>query len=179
MAWTTLLNALFLVGKPITSAIGLALRDNMVAIAEGATGAPRIQPRALATYAGRADLTPGSGSPTPVAFIGLDPQAVLLIDCYVASTNEGASLSLQMSGSGDGGDTWYGWVNFLTLTGESRQGGTQMVDLKAGGTVGGTLGGSVTSLGGPAINALRFRAVTTGGGTPTAKVLLHYAGEAL
>lgn len=41
-AWTTMLNALFLVGKPITSSQGLALRDNPIAIAEGAAGAPRI-----------------------------------------------------------------------------------------------------------------------------------------
>jgi hypothetical protein len=44
--WTTMLNALFLVGKPITSSQGLALRDNPIAIAEGAAGAPRISNRA-------------------------------------------------------------------------------------------------------------------------------------
>lgn len=34
-AWTTLLNNLFLPGKPITGATGTALRDNPIAIAEG------------------------------------------------------------------------------------------------------------------------------------------------
>jgi len=46
-SWTTLLNAIFLVGKPITSASGLALRDNPISIAEGAPGAPRIHIGAL------------------------------------------------------------------------------------------------------------------------------------
>jgi hypothetical protein len=49
MAWTSLANALFLVGKPITSSTGIALRDNPSAIAEGASGAPRIMDAALGT----------------------------------------------------------------------------------------------------------------------------------
>ena len=39
-AWTTLLNSLFLVDKPITSPTGLALRDNPIAIADGAANSP-------------------------------------------------------------------------------------------------------------------------------------------
>lgn len=35
MAWTTLLNALFLPGKPIIGATGAALRDNIIAAFEG------------------------------------------------------------------------------------------------------------------------------------------------
>jgi hypothetical protein len=40
--WTTLPDAALEPGKPIRSIDGLALRDNPVAIAEGAAGAPRI-----------------------------------------------------------------------------------------------------------------------------------------
>jgi hypothetical protein len=40
--WTTLPDASLEPGKPIRSIDGLALRDNPVAITEGATGAPRI-----------------------------------------------------------------------------------------------------------------------------------------
>jgi hypothetical protein len=40
--WTTLPDASLEPGKPIRSIDGLALRDNPVAIAEGAVGAPRI-----------------------------------------------------------------------------------------------------------------------------------------
>ena len=53
-AWTTLLNALFIPGKPILGSTGAALRDNLAATMEGAAGAPRLQLEALP------ELTPGS-----------------------------------------------------------------------------------------------------------------------
>jgi hypothetical protein len=40
MAWTNLLNAVFAIDKAITSATGLALRDNVAALAENAAGSP-------------------------------------------------------------------------------------------------------------------------------------------
>lgn len=40
--WTNITNAALEPGKPIRSVDGLALRDNPIAIAEGASGAPRI-----------------------------------------------------------------------------------------------------------------------------------------
>ena len=42
-AWTTLLNALFIPGKPILGSTGAALRDNLAATMEGAAGAPHVQ----------------------------------------------------------------------------------------------------------------------------------------
>jgi hypothetical protein len=48
MAWTNLVNALFLPGKKILGSTGMALRDNSVAIANGDALAPRIQLPALA-----------------------------------------------------------------------------------------------------------------------------------
>ena len=47
--WTNLINAIFLPGRPILGSTGVALRDNMIAIAEGAAGAPRIEDAALDT----------------------------------------------------------------------------------------------------------------------------------
>jgi hypothetical protein len=47
--WTTLPDAALEPGKPIRSIDGLALRDNPVAITEGASGAPRIAAAALQT----------------------------------------------------------------------------------------------------------------------------------
>ena len=47
--WTTLPDASLEPGKPIRSIDGLALRDNPVAIAEGASGAPQVQTNALIT----------------------------------------------------------------------------------------------------------------------------------
>ena len=49
--WTTLPDASLEPGKPIRSIDGLALRDNPVAITEGAVGAPRVQDAALNTTA--------------------------------------------------------------------------------------------------------------------------------
>ena len=47
--WTTITDAALEPGKPIRSVDGLALRDNAIAIAEGAAGAPRIENAALDT----------------------------------------------------------------------------------------------------------------------------------
>jgi len=48
MAYTTLGNALFTVGARITSAIGMALRDNPISMFDGDAGAPRLQGLAVA-----------------------------------------------------------------------------------------------------------------------------------
>jgi hypothetical protein len=47
MSWTNIPNGNLAVGAPIRSVDQLALRDNPIAIAEGATGAPRIRAEAL------------------------------------------------------------------------------------------------------------------------------------
>ena len=48
--WTTIPNASLAPGAPARSIDAIALRDNPVAIAEGATGAPIVQSKALANY---------------------------------------------------------------------------------------------------------------------------------
>jgi hypothetical protein len=47
MSWTNIPNGNLAIGAPIRSIDQLALRDNPIAIAEGATGAPRIIAEAL------------------------------------------------------------------------------------------------------------------------------------
>ena len=47
--WTTITDTALEPGKPIRSVDGLALRDNVTALAEGAAGAPRIENAALDT----------------------------------------------------------------------------------------------------------------------------------
>ena len=47
--WTTITDAALEPGKPIRSVDGLALRDNVTALAEGAAGAPKIQNAAVNT----------------------------------------------------------------------------------------------------------------------------------
>ena len=48
--WTTITDAALEPGKPIRSVDGLALRDNVTALAEGAAGAPGIASAALIDY---------------------------------------------------------------------------------------------------------------------------------
>ena len=95
MAWTTLLNSLFLVGKPITSAQGLALRDNPVAIAEGSAGAPRIYQgafeRVVAGDSIKATVTAANSSE--------EGQTVAL---YSFGVVQGGTLRLGLSRSGSG-----------------------------------------------------------------------------
>lgn len=50
MAWTNILNSSLLPGKPVRSIDALALRDNPIAIAEGAANAPIVQHRATANF---------------------------------------------------------------------------------------------------------------------------------
>ena len=47
--WTTITDATLEPGKPIRSVDGLALRDNVTALAEGAAGAPKIKNAAVNT----------------------------------------------------------------------------------------------------------------------------------
>lgn len=49
--WTTIPNTVLETGKPIRAVDGRALRDNPIAIAEGATGAPKVTYRALEALA--------------------------------------------------------------------------------------------------------------------------------
>jgi hypothetical protein len=62
--WTTLPDSSLEPGKPIRSIDGLALRDNPIAIAEGAAGAPRIDPIAAMAHQGQ------TGAVGTYAFLG-------------------------------------------------------------------------------------------------------------
>jgi hypothetical protein len=71
--WTTLPDASLEPGKPIRSIDGLALRDNPVAITEGATGAPRIVGLAAKRFADFPVLTV-SAADTYSAETGSNPE---------------------------------------------------------------------------------------------------------
>jgi hypothetical protein len=82
--WTTLPDASLEPGKPIRSIDGLALRDNPVAITEGAAGAPRIVGLAAKRFADFAVLTV-SAADTFSAENGSNP---LPLSTTTASTTE-------------------------------------------------------------------------------------------
>lgn len=102
--WTNLINAIFLPGRPILGSTGVALRDNMIAIAEGAPDAPRISPVALAM--------PGVTTPVKVsgatygAFTGLDLIAQLAVYSIGYNTGGSGSASNLQVAFQTGGSAW-------------------------------------------------------------------------
>lgn len=107
MAWTTISNALVAVGaKPFATTIQ-ALRDNPIAIAEGAVNAPRV---AAVAIAGRVSFITLSGT-TPVDILNLDRAADLDIDFGM---NPSASANLQVRFSNDNGATWGSYQSIAT-----------------------------------------------------------------
>ena len=116
-SWTTLLNAIFLVGKPITSASGLALRDNPISIAEGAPGAPRVQGVSLG------GISMGAVSAvdaTVVGYTNCDRMGLVRADLtgFVS-----ASRILRARYSSNNGSTYGAWQNILTTTTPINGGG--------------------------------------------------------
>ena len=78
MAWTNLLNALFLPGKPILGSTGVALRDNLVSACNGDAGAPRILGGAVAR--------PGTGGGLPVLTVAAADTYEVKNACGIVST---------------------------------------------------------------------------------------------
>lgn len=107
---------------PLTSDLMYRLRDNPIAIAEGAVGAPKVRSEALnlATLAG--DRTSDG-----VVFTmnGLDRVAALMVNSYASITHTAAgSATVRYRTSTNGGSTWSGYTTFdssvLTAAGSSR-----------------------------------------------------------
>jgi len=89
--WTTLPDAALEPGKPIRSIDGLALRDNPVAITEGAAGAPQIQTAALIT--GERMTTANVLNATAGASVGAVGTYAFLGDINSTTTNEGGTVA--------------------------------------------------------------------------------------
>lgn len=94
-AWTTISNALVAVGaKPFATTIQ-ALRDNVEALAEGASGAPKI--RVVHTVSG--------GPSTTQTFTGLGDYSGISFEIK-ARNNSGAARTLTIEYSTNGGGAW-------------------------------------------------------------------------
>jgi len=148
MAWTNISNGLVAVGaKPFATTIQ-ALRDNPVAIAEGATGAPRVEGRALDTYLGTVAWSTSEGG-----FVGLDQCEH--IAGWIRSTENTAARTLRVRYTNDGGSSWGSWQNIGSLAGNSqpyyghinlnlRTGVSRAKTIAVGGAGNATVGLSVT-----------------------------------
>ena len=102
---------------PVTSELIKQLRDNPIAISEGAATALRNQPRSLFPFfLGKLS---GSGA-TATGFTDLDPLTIIRLDVYWTGNITGggelpeafSSRNLQMRVSNNNGATWTGWFSF-------------------------------------------------------------------
>lgn len=105
MAYTALGNAIFGVDEPITSATGIALRDNPLAIAEGSDAAPRVSSAAFALVAdSTASATGGAGGQELAAFdLGEAREISVLyhISISLNITSESGTSSIDLQASTD------------------------------------------------------------------------------
>ena len=84
---------------PVTSDLMSALADNPVAIAEGASGAPKVQAAALRTYVGGQTA------------LNLDAHRYVLVAAHLLRTAEGA-VDVQYRLSSNNGTSWNSWRVF-------------------------------------------------------------------
>lgn len=99
---------------PVTSELMYALRDNPVALAEGAVGAPRVMGIALNTFL--AHQSKNMTQSDPIAFVGLDGIGEVLIAFSCTGGGSAADQTLQVSLTNDNGSTWSNWVGLTGYT---------------------------------------------------------------
>ena len=112
--WTTIPDSSIEPGKPIRSIDGLALRDNPIAIAEGATGAPKILAAGLATGTNERDWVLAR---TAAADYGAVGTYVFAHNSSSSTASPGATIagsSLNPAGVTDSGALGNGDVSYTT-----------------------------------------------------------------
>lgn len=126
--WVDIVDSALDPDAPLTSELAFAWRDNVIALAEGSPGAPRIATRALKSDAPIARLS-GSGAVTGLGDFGRMEGRV-----RCASGTSTGSTNIDIRLSSDGGSTWTGWATILqTPSGASqRTFGAFTVDLITG-----------------------------------------------
>ena len=101
MAWTNISNALVAVGaKPFATTIQ-AIRDNIVALAAGDPGAPKVSGPAMGAFLGFYSM-PMAG----LTIAGLDRMKVLRFDAVGSFGNQTPNRVLRVQFSSDGGATF-------------------------------------------------------------------------
>ena len=91
--WTIVPDTNLEPGKPIRSIDGLALRDNPIAISEGAAGAPRVQTAALADDAVTAPKLAETANETTWALGRTAAQTEFAIGTYIVAWNTGTNIA--------------------------------------------------------------------------------------
>lgn len=113
--WVTLDTNVLLPGQPYTSAKALAMYENPIAIAEGATGAPRIPAGSVVSTYG---FERGSGSgTTTISANTLGLVDFLEIEIYISITggnNTETTLDVDIRFSSDDGASFGSWTEVLS-----------------------------------------------------------------
>lgn len=116
MAWTTLLNALFLPGKPILGSTGVALRDNLQSYAERDPSLPvSYQPIYLL-----GTITTTSGATVSLSSLDLTGYKFLRCMFNGVSLNGSGQITLngaQINQSASAGENTFGILEIDLLTG--------------------------------------------------------------
>lgn len=101
--WVTITDSQVDPDAPLTSELAYAWRDNPIAIAEGAPGAPKVVAEANAAPYVLA-MQAATTANTFVTINGLEDMEAIRIDLMLAAVNTVAQLQFQFSG--DNGATW-------------------------------------------------------------------------
>lgn len=104
--WTTIPDSSLEPGKPIRAIDALALRDNPVAIAEGASGAPRIAAAALQTGTNERDWVLARNAGAAVGAIGTYAFLGETSNTTTAAGSTRAGSALRYAGVGKVDETW-------------------------------------------------------------------------
>lgn len=154
--WTSIPNTVLETGKPIRAVDGRALRDNPIALAEQAPGAPKIVTRMF---------TSGAAAQTQT-FTGLGDYGGVGFNLFARNTTGGETIRFQFSTNG--GSTWstaYSLISSLATSSMFRVFGH--FDFNSG---------LFTSVGSEAENLL-YRASTTLSGSSLAIDAIRFTGS--
>lgn len=140
---------------PFTSDLAYQFRDNPLAIASGATGAPRVTGKALDLGITGFSLT----SSSPTATIALDEARILSMSYYLRFTSTiASSISLSARFSNNSGSGYTNWYFIDEITDTAHRNGIVKVDNYSGEA----FGLDVSNIGATNLTTLQVKLDTTG-----------------
>lgn len=139
---------------PLTADLMFRMRDNPLAIAEGAAGAPKVRSEAMALRTAAADRTSDGVFFT---LTGIDRIATFMVNSHISLTYTAAgSASTRYRTSTNGGSTWSGYTvidtSVLTSGGNNRSTKFDFITTSA------------------SVNAIQFDLTSTAGSSVTASL---------
>lgn len=145
--WTDIPDSNFDPGQPIRSVDGLALRDNVTALAERASGAPWLN------GIGAIEIITASGN-------WIAPAGVTRVEVTIIGGGGGGGAGAGNTGSAGGSSTGF------SITANGGGGGIAAGGGGSGGAGGGGGSGGISITGEPGFSAAVNNALAYGGGTP-------------